>query len=66
MGIGKIMSPDEIAIAGSAVLITLMYFLVGLGVAKMMAKIKNRNISIFDICMWVIVTLVFATTDDCE
>lgn len=60
------MSIDDWFVAGSGALIMLMYCVIGIGVARMLAKIKNREIRIFDVFVWPIVCGVFATAGDCE
>jgi hypothetical protein len=60
------MNVDEWALIGIGALVAIMYFVIGLGVARMMGKIKNRDIRIFDVFFWLLVCGVFATVGDCE
>jgi uncharacterized membrane protein YkvI len=48
------------------ILCTVMYLLMGFGVARMMAKINSKEVSLFDFIAWPIVCGVFAAAGRCE
>jgi hypothetical protein len=60
------MTIDDFAVAGIGALITALYMLMGIGAARMLAKIKDRELRIFDVFFWFVVLGVFASIGDCE
>lgn len=44
----------------------LVYCIIGVGVARMVADVKKREIRIIDILFWWIVCVVFAICGDCQ
>ena len=46
--------------------LALLYAYVGLGVAKMAAKINNRQVRSIDIFAWWLTLIVFASCDECQ
>ena len=59
------MGVDSVALVCIGALLASMYFFMGLGVARMLAKIKSRELRISDICFWPVACGVFATIGDC-
>ncbi len=45
-------------------LIPVIWMWIGIGVSKMIGKIKSREISMFEVILWPIVTVIFAMCDD--
>ncbi len=57
---------EDMALIGCGVIVAFFYFLIGLGVARMLAKIKGAELRIFHVFLWFIVCGVFAASGDCE
>lgn len=57
---------DDFALIGIGVVLTILYMVMGIGTARMLAKIKGRDIRLFDVFGWIIVMVVFASVGDCE
>ena len=51
----------ELIMVGFSVAI---YFLMGVGATKMIAKIKSREISVIEILMWPFALLIYACSGD--
>lgn len=60
------MNLDDWAVFGIGVMIALFYVAIGIGVAKMLAKIKDRDLRFADVYVWFFVALIFAVAGDCE
>ncbi|WWO62299.1 hypothetical protein [Vibrio phage vB_VcM_SY] len=45
-------------------LIPVIWMWIGIGVSKMIGKIKSREISMFEVILWPIATVIFAMCDD--
>lgn len=46
--------------------LALLYAYVGLGAAKMAAKINNRQLRSIDVFAWCVTLIVFASCDECQ
>ena len=55
---------DTVAIAGSAVILTVAYMLLGIGVARATAKMKSRDARLFDLFFWPVMLGVIAACGD--
>lgn len=47
-----------------SIAVTFLYFLIGLGVARMAAKIKEREIWFPDLALWPVMCVIFAIFGD--
>lgn len=60
------MSLDSWVLVGFGVVGSLVYFVIGLGVARMLSKLKDRPLSLIDVLLWWVVSVIFAACDDVE
>lgn len=52
--------------AFSVVFFTVLYILLGIGVTRAVAKIKDRPICLVEIFVWPMVLIIIAATGDCN
>lgn len=57
---------DDWGLFAIGVMVAMIYLAIGFGVARMLAKIKERELRIFDLYLWFLVCIVFAIAGDCE
>lgn len=63
-GEGEVMSGDIFGIIVLTVVLTVVYLIIGIGAARMVSAINERDFSLVDILLWPAVLIVYAVVGD--
>lgn len=58
------MSGDELGSVLLTIFLTAVYLIIGIGAARMVAAIKERDISLLDVLLWPAALIVYAIAGD--